>query len=502
VSEGVGARIARVGLWLGPAAFALILALPAPAGMSAAAQRVAALAAWMAVWWITTAVPLEVTSLLPVAVLPLLRVGSIERAAAPYANSVVFLCLGGFFLAAAMERWSLHKRLAYTILGLVGTEKRRVVLAFMVATGFLSMWISNTAAAVMMLPMAMAVLGLARETEAAEDSGATGGGSAPAVAGARRPSDGLGTALALGIAYSASIGGIGTLIGTPPNAIFAAAARQLYHAEIGFGAWMATAVPTEIVLLLFAWVLLTRWLYPTTGAIPGLRERLRGERTALGPLAGAERFVLVVFLLTAFAWIAREPKVIGALTIPGLATWVPGLSDAGIAVIAALVLFAVPSSLVRGGLALDWKTAQKVPWGILLLFGGGLSLADAFQSSGLSEWIGGFLTHFAGQPRIVVVFAVATLFIWLTEITSNTAIAAMAMPLLAGIAAGLGQPPLLLMRVAALGTSMAFCLPVATPPNALVFATGRVTVPQMARAGVWMNLGAMLVITVLGTWFL
>jgi sodium-dependent dicarboxylate transporter 2/3/5 len=502
VSSGIAARIARGGLALGPAAFVLILALPAPAGMSAAAQRVAALAAWMGVWWITTAVPLEVTSLLPVAVLPLLRVGSIERATAPYANSVIFLFLGGFFLAAAMERWSLHKRLAYTILGLVGTEKRRVVLAFMVATGFLSMWISNTAAAVMMLPMAMAVLGLARETEAAEDPGATGGGSAPEVAGARRPSDGLGTALALGIAYSASIGGIGTLIGTPPNAIFAAAARQLYHAEIGFGAWMATAVPTEIVLLLFAWVLLTRWLYPTTGAIPGLRERLRGERTALGPLAGAERFVLVVFLLTAFAWIAREPKVIGAVTIPGLATWLPGLSDAGIAVIAALVLFAVPSSLVRGGLALDWKTAQKVPWGILLLFGGGLSLADAFQSSGLSEWIGGLLTHFAGQPRIVVVFAVATLFIWLTEITSNTAIAAMAMPLLAGIAAGLGQPPLLLMRVAALGTSMAFCLPVATPPNALVFATGRVTVPQMVRAGVWMNLGAMLVITVLGTWFL
>lgn len=502
MSEGVGARVARAGLWLGPAAFVLVLVLPAPAGMGAAAHRVAALAVWMAAWWITTAVALEVTALLPIALLPLLGAGSIERAAAPYANSVVFLFLGGFFVAAALERWSLHKRLAYGILSLVGTDRRRVVLAFMLATGFLSMWISNTAAAVMMLPMAMAVLSLARETEAAGDSSAIGGGSAPAVPGARRPSDGLGTALALGIAYAASIGGIGTLIGTPPNAIFAAAARQLYHAEIGFGAWMATAVPTEIVLLLFAWVLLTRRLYPTAGAIPGLRERLRGERRALGPLVGAERFVLVVFVLTAFAWIAREPKALGALTVPGLATWLPGLSDAGIAVIAALVLFAVPTSLVRGGLALDWKTAQKVPWGILLLFGGGLSLADAFQSSGLSEWIGGLLTHFAGQPRVVVVFAVATLFIWLTEITSNTAIAAMAMPLLAGIAEGLGQPPLLLMRVAALGTSMAFCLPVATPPNALVFSTGRVTVPQMVRAGIWMNLAAMVAITILGTWFL
>jgi len=487
-----GNAISRAGLWLGPAAFVLLLVLPAPSGLGAAAQRVAALAVWMGTWWLTTAVALEVTSLLPIALLPLLGVGSVERAAAPYANSVVFLFLGGFFIAAAMERWSLHKRLAYGILLLVGTDRRRVVLAFMLATGFLSMWISNTATAVMMLPMAMAVLALAREAGPAHGDGSGGGKAA----------DGLGTALALGIAYSASIGGIGTLIGTPPNAIFAAAARQLYHAEIGFGSWMATAVPTAAVLLVFAWLLLTRWVFPTAGAIPGLRERLRDERAALGPLAGAERFVLAVFVLTALAWIAREPKALGAVTIPGLATWLPGLSDAGIAVIAALVLFAMPTSLIRGGLALDWESAQKVPWGILLLFGGGLSLADAFQSSGLSEWIGGFLTHFAGQPRVVVVFAVATLFIWLTEVTSNTAVAAMAMPLLAGIAEGLGQPPLLLMRVAAIGVSMAFCLPVATPPNALVFSSGQVTVPQMVRAGVWMNLAAMAVVTILGTWFL
>jgi len=443
----------------------------------------------MGVWWITTAVPLEVTSLLPVALLPLLRVGSIERATAPYANSVVFLFLGGFFLAAAMERWNLHKRLAYAILGLVGTEKRRVVLAFMVATGFLSMWISNTAAAVMMLPMAMAVIALAHAAPSVHD------GTTPA-------RDGFGTALALGIAYAASIGGIGTLIGTPPNAIFAAAARQIYHADIGFGSWMATAVPAQVALLLFAWILLTRWLFPTRGHVAGLRERLADERKTLGPLAGAERFVLWVFVLTALAWVLREPKALGGVTLPGLSTLLPGLSDAGIAVLAGLVLFAVPTSVRRGGFALDWETASRVPWGILLLFGGGLSLADAFQASGLSEWIGGLLTHVAGEPRIVVVLAVATLFIWLTEITSNTAIAAMAMPLLAGIAVGIGQPPLVLMRVAALSASMAFCLPVATPPNAVVFASGAVTVPQMVRAGVWMNLGAMLVITVLGTWFL
>ena len=433
--------------------------------------------------------PLEATSLLPVAILPLLRVGSIERATAPYANSVIFLFLGGFFLAAAMERWSLHKRLAYAILSLVGTDKRRVVLAFMVATGFLSMWISNTAAAVMMLPMAMAVIALAHE--------------APSVhAGTTPARDGFGTALALGIAYAASIGGIGTLIGTPPNAIFAAAARQIYEVEIGFAGWMATAVPVAVVMLLVGWVLLTRLVYRTSGRISALADRVREERASLGRLQGPERFVFWVFMLTALAWVLREPKTLGSVTIPGLSSILPGLSDPGIAIIAAVLLFAVPASVREGRFALDWQTASRVPWGILLLFGGGLSLAEAFQSSNLSQWVGELLSGLAGQPRLVVVLAVATTFVWMSELTSNTAVAAMAMPLLAGLAEGLGEPPLLLMRVAILANSLAFCLPVGTPPNAVVFASGAVTMPQMMRAGVWMNGATIVVITVLGTWFL
>lgn len=494
MSEGVGARVARAGLWLGPAAFVLILVLPAPAGMGAAAHRVAALAVWMAAWWTTSAVPLEVTALLPLAALPLLGTGSVDRVAAPYANPVIFLFLGGFFLAAALERWDLHRRLAYGILGLVGTDRRRVVLAFMVTTGFVSMWISNTAAAVMMLPMAMAVLTLARESDAAAQS-AAGTGTTP-----RR--DDLGIALTLAIAYAASIGGIGTLIGTPPNAIYAAAVRQLYHTDVGFGDWMATALPLAAALLLVGWLLLTRLVYRTSGRIPGLADRIRAERRALGRLAGPERFVLWVFVLAALAWVLREPKTLGALRVPGLASFVPGLTDPGIAIIAAVLLFALPLSLRERRFALDWDTASRVPWGILLLFGGGLSLADAFQASGLAHWFGGLLSGLAGQPRFVVVLAVAGLFVWLSELTSNTALSAMAMPLLAGLSGGLGHSPLLLMHVATLANSLAFCLPVGTPPNAVVFATGAVTVPQMIRAGVWMNIASIVAVAVLGTWFL
>jgi sodium-dependent dicarboxylate transporter 2/3/5 len=488
VRATAGVRLESAGLLLGPVAFALLLALPAPGGMAPAAQRVLALTAWMGAWWLTAAVALEITSLLPLLVLPLLGVGSIEQAAAPFANPIIFLFLGGFFLAAAMERWSLHKRIAFSILVLVGTDARRVVLAFMLATGFLSMWISNTAAAVMMLPMGMAVLALARQRAATGEAALRVGN--------------LGKTIALGIAYAASIGGVGTLIGTPPNAIYAAAARQLFHADVGFGEWMASGLPFVAILLPAVWLALTRWLYPTSGAIPGLAERLHAERAALGALRGPERFTFWVFVVTAAAWLLREPKNFGAFTVPGLQSIAPGLSDAGIAVAAGLVLFTVPASLARREFALDWKTAEKVPWGILLLFGGGLSLADAFQSSGLSQWVGSLLSSLAGQPRVVVVGVVAAAFVFLTDFASNTAVAAMAMPLMAGIAEGLRLPPLLLMHIAAIGCSMAFLLPVSTPPNALVFATGELTVGQMARAGIVVDLMSIAVITVLGTWFL
>lgn len=469
----VGERArSAAGLLAGPILFLLVLALPAPVGMPPAAARVLALTLWMATWWLSVPVPLEATALLPLVVLPLLGTATFERAAAPYANPVIFLFLGGFFLAAAMERWGLHRRVAYAILHVVGTDARRVVLAFMAATCFISMWISNTATAVMMMPMAVAVLALVEGPRA-------------------RP---LGVAMVLGVAYAASIGGMATLIGTPPNAIFAGAVRQLYQREFGFGEWMRVGVPVMLVMLPACWLLLTT-LFPAHGQIPGLAERVHGERRGLGPLAGAERFTLVVFLAAVTLWVFRDPKDLGAMTIPGVATWLPAVTDSGIAIAAALALFLVPVSWSRWEFALDWPTAARAPWGMLLLFGGGLSLADAFQSSGLSSWIGGLLGGMAGQPTVVVVAVVCIVFVALSELASNAAVAAMAMPLLSGIAPALGQPPVLLMQVAALAASVSFLLPVSTPPNTVAFATGRVSVREMAKAGIWMDVVSVVVIT-------
>ena len=474
----------RAGLIAGPLLFAAILVLPAPDGMSEAARRVAALGAWMATWWFSTPVALEATALLPLALLPLLGVASFDRAATPYANNVIFLFLGGFFVAAAMERWGLHKRVAYGILAAVGTDARRVVLAFMLATCFISMWISNTATSVMMMPMAVAVVSLV-----------------PAGGPGDRVTGGLATALVLGVAFAANIGGMATLIGTPPNAIFAASVKQLLGYDVGFFEWMRFGIPVVLVMLPACWWILTT-LFPSHGTIPGLAERVRAERAGLGPLRGGERFTLIVFLGAVAAWILREPKNLGFATIPGIATWVPAITDSGIAIAAALVLFMVPFSWKDGAFALDWKTARHSPWGMLLLFGGGLSLADAFQSSGLSTWVGSLLQGMAGQPRVVVVFIVATVFVGLSELASNAAVAAMAMPLLAGIAPAVGQPPLLLMEVAALASSISFLMPVSTPPNTVAYSTGYVSVRQMMKAGIWLDLLSITLLTIVGTWLL
>lgn len=470
--------------------------MPVPDGMAEPARRVMALAAWMATWWFTTPVALEATALLPLVLLPLLGVANFDRAASPYANNVIFLFLGGFFIAAAMERWNLHKRVAYTILAAVGTDARRVVLAFMMATCFISMWISNTATSVMMMPMAVAVLALAGGQAGRRAGGQPDGNDEPGAL-----SGGMGTALVLGVAFAANIGGMATLIGTPPNAIFAASVKQLLRYDVGFFEWMRFGVPVVLVMLPACWWILTT-LFPSRGTIPGLAERVRDERASLGPLRGGERFTLMVFLAAVAAWILREPKDLGFVTIPGIATWVPAVTDSVIAIAAALVLFMVPFSWKDGAFALDWKTARHSPWGMLLLFGGGLSLADAFQASGLSTYIGGLLEGMAGQPRIVVVFIVATVFVGLSELASNAAVAAMAMPLLAGIAPAVGQPPLVLMEVAALASSISFLMPVSTPPNTVAYATGYVSVRQMMRAGIWLDILSITLLTIVGTWLL
>ena len=486
--------------WIGriaapPLALAVYWLLPTgEAGLSDAGRTTAAVGCLMAVLWLTEAMPLAATALLPIVLFPLAGVTSIRDAAAPYAREYIFLFMGGFMLALAMERWNLHRRIALVTVLAVGTSPARLVGGFMLASAFLSLWISNTATTVMMLPIGLSLVAIL--SDQLGSTGPTGmpGPSEPSSLPGRREAN-FATCLMLGIAYAASIGGMGTLIGTPPNLIFAAFVRQTFSLEIGFARWMAVALPLVALFLLIAWGVLTKLVFPVGAAtIPGGRQVIRDEIAKLGPLTRGERTVLVVFALTALAWIAREPLTHWAW----LARQVPAITrvhDAGIALAAAIALFVIPVDAGKGVFALDWRTAKKLPWGILLLFGGGLSLAAAVQSSGLTEWIGHQVAALRDMPPLVLVVLVAVTVTLLTEMTSNTATTSAFLPILGGVAVGIGVEPLRLLVPAALAASCAFMMPVATPPNALVFGSGHVTIRQMVKAGLWLNLIGVVLIT-------
>jgi sodium-dependent dicarboxylate transporter 2/3/5 len=475
--------IQKLGFVLGGVVFILLLAIPAPESLGVPGWRTAAVGTLMAVWWMTEAIPIPATALLPLALFPLLGVLDMPTAAAPYANELIFLFMGGFLLAAALERWGLHRRMALGIMWRVGTSPSRLLLGFMISTAFISMWISNTATAAMMLPIALAVGQMLRPKGQSEGTYQ------------------FGVALMLGVAYASSIGGIATLIGTPPNAVFAGAASELLDVQIGFTQWMAVGTPLAAVMLPATWLLLLK-LYPP-GALSGDAGRvIANERASLGPASRGEKIVAAVFVGTALAWVLRAEKQLGTVTIPGIETWAPFVADSTVAMIAAALLFVLPVDWRRGEFALDWRSAKNIPWDVLVLFGGGLSLARGMEVSGLAAWIGGVVGVLGNVPTIVVVLAVTTLIVFLTEVTSNTATATMAMPVVAGAAMGLGMEPLLPMAAVALSASMAFMLPVATPPNAMVFASGYVTIPQMSRAGLWLNLISIAAITLLGSWLI
>ncbi|HEX6200800.1 MAG TPA: DASS family sodium-coupled anion symporter [Thermoanaerobaculia bacterium] len=464
----------RLGLFGGLAVFALLLALPAPEGLSAAGWRAAAVGALMAVWWMSEALPIAATALLPIALFPLLGVAPVDDAASPYANPLIFLFLGGFLIALGMQRWDLHRRIALTIIRAVGTRPRRIVGGFMVASAFLSMWISNTATAMMMLPIGTSVVGIA-VPDAAE-----GGG--PAARGAE-PRGGFAAALMLAIAYAASIGGMGTIVGSPPNALLVAFLDETMGIEVSFVSWMAVGVPVALAGLAGGYLLLTRVAFRMPrdeggNAAGGAADSIREELRAMGPMSPQERAVAAVFGLTAALWVAR----------PLVGRVVPGISDTGIALVGGLLLFLIPADWRRGRFLLSWSDTRDVPWGVLLLFGGGLSLASAVDATGLAAWIGGRLEAVGGLPTLAIVLAVVTTVILLTELTSNTATTATFLPVVASLAAALGLAPLLLLLPTTLAASCAFMMPVATPPNAIVYGSGRVTVPQMVRAGVWLNL--------------
>lgn len=474
----------RIGLVAAPPLAAVLLLLPPPGSLTTDGWRTAAVATWMAIWWMTEAVALPITALLPLILLPAFGVLSMPDAAAPYASDLIFLFMGGFFLAVAMEHHGLHRRIALAIVAAVGTGPRRIVLGFMVATAFLSMWISNTATAAMMLPIGIAVAGLFGVRESDDEPG-TGGA--------------LGVALMLGIAYASSIGGVATLIGTPPNAVLAGAAEELLGVEVGFGRWMLVGVPVAALMLPLTWFLLVSVLHPPGEVRGDAAHLLAVERTGLGRRSRGETIVAVVFVLTALAWILREPKALGSLALPGIATWLPEVRDSTIAMAGAMLLFLIPLDLRRGRFTLEWPVARRIPWGVLVLFGGGLSLARAMDRSGLAAWIGGGVESLSNVPPIVLFLVVATLFVFLTEVTSNTATATMAMPIMAGAAMGLGEPALPFMATAAMAASMAFMLPVATPPNAIVFGSGLLSIQQMVKAGFWLNLISIVIVTLTAT---
>jgi len=500
------------GLFAGPLLAAVMyLLLPesylGPSGetvaFSHAGRMTAAAAAWMAVWWMTEAIPITATALIPLALFPTAGVASMRAAAAPYGNELIYLFMGGFIVALAMQRWELHKRFAYMTLRLVGTGTHSVVAGFMGITAFISMWVSNTATAIMMLPIALSVIDLVRSSSAQDVQSArsarseqgAGGASEASAALAGESGKNFALCLMLGIAYASSIGGIGTLIGTPPNLFLASYIKNTLGGEISFVRWMGFAVPLVVVFLPLVWLLLTRVLYPIrVKRIEAGGEFIRNALRALGPMKRAEWAVFVVFALTALTWIFR-PLLI-KISIAGTRP-LAGLTDPGIAMIAALILFVIPVDARKRVFVMDWKTAAQLPWGILVLFGGGLSLAAAIEANGVSEFLGSRVAAFAGLPTLVLVLVVVTIVIFLTELTSNTATTAAVVPILAAIGPGLGVNPYALIVPATIAASCAFMLPVGTPPNAIVFGSGFVRMGQMVRAGFWLNVIGIVLITLL-----
>jgi sodium-dependent dicarboxylate transporter 2/3/5 len=467
--------------------------------LSPDARWVATIATLMAIWWMTEAIPLSATALLPIVLIPMLTARTVGEATAPYASSIVFLFLGGFLIAIAMEKWNLHRRIALLTLARVGVEPKRIVLGMMLATGFLSMWVSNTATTLMMLPIGLSVLRLV-----AEHSGESTVTAPPDHDHHRAGhvdfifDDNIkrfGVCLLLAIAWSASMGGLGTLLGSPPNAIVAGYAADELGRSIGFLEWMMLGVPLAFSFILVGWVLMTRVLYRFDIAdIPGGKEMIDGEIHKLGLLSQGEKMVMIVFGSAAFLWV-----------VPGLLATLPGvgerlrplgdLDDTAIAIAAGIAMFILPGR-GRGEMVLTWQDAEDgLPWGVLLLFGGGLSLAGAVAGTGLDSWFGEQIAGLQVLPILLLVAAVATIVLFLTEVTSNTATAATFIPVLGGVAVGIGADPMTLLIPAAFAATCAFMLPVGTPPNAIVFGTGAVTIAQMARGGVVLNVIGIVLIT-------
>ncbi|WP_340157493.1 DASS family sodium-coupled anion symporter [uncultured Maribacter sp.] len=459
-----------LGLVLGPVSFILILFFFRPEGLSVQANAVLASTIWIAIWWITEAIPIAVTAMLPLVLFPLSGGLDLSSTSGAFGHKYVFLYMGGFIIAIAIEKWNLHRRIALNIINLIGSNIRKIILGFMMATAFLSMWISNTATAVMMLPIGLAIIKQLQDNpDTVEDENQT-----------------FGKALMLAIAYSASIGGVATLIGTPPNLVLAGVILDTYGYEITFMQWFAFGLPISIILIFICWKYLTKYAFSfKQKSFPGGKQEIQRLLSGLGRITYEEKIVALVFALTAFCWITRSVL---------LQKLLPALDDTIIAIFFAIVLFLIPSKK-KGEQVINWEEAVKMPWGIILLFGGGMALAKGFESSGLAEWIGSQMTTLSGLPILILILVLIASVNFLTEITSNLATTAMLLPVLAPMALTIDVHPFVLMVGAAVAASCAFMLPVATPPNAVVFGSGYLRIPDMVGKGLFMNIISIFILT-------
>ncbi|PZX56954.1 sodium-dependent dicarboxylate transporter 2/3/5 [Algoriphagus ratkowskyi] len=467
-------HLPRLGLFLGPAAFLLIYFFVSSPDLNSAAQSMLALAAWMAIWWITEAIPIAATAFLPLIFMPLLGILPITDVSSNYMHPTVMLYMGGFLLATGIEKWNLHRRIALNIIYLVGSDLRKIVLGFILATGILSMWISNSATTLMMLPIGLAVVNQFKDQL---------GTARLAI------SDNLGKAIMLGIAYGASIGGVATLIGSPTNIIFASVVSDLYAYEISFNEWMMFGLPLSSAMLFICWYYLVNYAnpLPTRFSLSNGNHIIKAQLNNLGRISYEEIMVVIVFGLVCFSWITRSFL---------LQQFFPELDDTIIVLIGVIALFLIPATNKEERI-LDWKTAEKIPWGILILFGGGLALAAGFKETGLAEWIGTRFTLIDGISFFLLLMIIVASVNFLTEITSNVATASMLLPILASVALKLDLHPFGLMVGATMAASCAFMLPVATPPNAIVFGSGYLQMKDMVKAGFWLNVISIFLVTVM-----
>lgn len=463
-------------LLLGPLA-GLVLYLVLPYSLAPEGRAVAGIALWMALWWMTEAAPIPVTSLIPLVAFPLVGAGAMKEVAAPYADPVIFLVMGGVILGLATERSNLHLRVALYTIKVVGTKPAQIVFGLMLASAFISAWVSNTATAVIMTPIAVSVLELIRRID-------------KNLVDAK-----FAAAMVLGVAYGVTIGSTATLIGQPPMALMKAYLAANHDFDVPFGQWMLVGVPFAVIMLVLTWIVLTKLVFRTTlREIPGGKELINSEIHSMGPMSQAEKRVAIIFVIAIVLWVS-VPFLADSAAVSSALPFITNISDTQIAIGAAIACFLVPAGRTapRSPL-LQWSASKEIPWGLLLLFGGGLSLSAAFTSTGFSKWIGEQVAGLGGLPPFFILLAVAVIGLALTELTSNTATAAAFFPIMGAVAIGIGIDPLLMTMVVTLAVCSAYMLPVATPSNAVAFGSGEVSIRQMVRAGIWLNVISLAVV--------